>query len=124
LFAANVNLTTSIAVAPLTPSQVNVLCLALREAVTNIVRHAHSSECYVRLAGKDGMIHFAVEDNGRGGVIREGNGLRGMRERVQSIAGTVIVTASESGGTRVEIQLPEESDAPMASWVVRGADAP
>jgi two-component system, NarL family, sensor histidine kinase DesK len=124
LFAANVNLTTSIAVAPLTPSQVNVLCLALREAVTNIVRHAHSSECHVRLAEKDGMIHFAVEDNGRGDLIREGNGLRGMRERVQSIAGTVIVTGSESGGTRVEIELPEESDAPMASWVVRGADAP
>jgi two-component system, NarL family, sensor histidine kinase DesK len=124
LFAANVNLTTSVAVASLTPSQVNVLCLALREAVTNIVRHAHSSECYVRLAEKHGMIHFAVEDNGRGGVIREGNGLRGMRERVQSIAGTVIVTDSESGGTRVEIELPEESDPPMASWVVRGADAP
>jgi len=124
LFAANVNLTTSIAVASLTPSQVNVLCLALREAVTNIVRHAHSSECYVRLAEKDGIIHFAVEDNGRGGVIREGNGLRGMRDRVRSIAGTVIVTNSESGGTRVEIELPEESDPPMASWVVRGADAP
>ena len=124
LFAANVNLTTSIAAASLTPSQVNVLCLALREAVTNIVRHAHSSECYVRLAEKDGIIHFAVEDNGRGGVIREGNGLRGMRDRVRSIAGTVIVTNSESGGTRVEIELPEESDPPMASWVVRGADAP
>ena len=124
LFAANVNLTTSIAAASLTPSQVNVLCLALREAVTNIVRHAHSSECYVRLAEKDGIIHFAVEDNGRGGVIREGNGLRGMRERVQSIAGTVIVTDSESGGTSVEIELPEQSDPPMASWVVRGADEP
>jgi len=124
LFAANVNLTTSIAAASLTPSQVNVLCLALREAVTNIVRHAHSSECYVRLAEKDGIIHFAVEDNGRGGVIREGNGLRGMRERVRSIAGTVIVTDSESGGTSVEIELPEQSDPPMASWVVRGADEP
>ena len=124
LLDAEVQLVTSLASMPLSPSHVTVLCLALREAVTNIVRYAHATECRVVLEEKVGTIHFVIEDNGRGGAIREGNGLRGMRERVQSIAGTLIVTGSERGGTRVEIELPEENEPPMSSWFMRGADAP
>jgi two-component system, NarL family, sensor histidine kinase DesK len=110
LLDVEVQLVTSLAQLPLSSSQVTVLCLALREAVTNIVRHAHATEARVVLEEKAGTIHFVVEDNGMGGVIREGNGLRGMRERVQSMAGTVAVAVSENKGTRVEIALPESSE--------------
>ncbi len=92
LLSAEVKLTTTLAPVNLSSSQVEVLCLALREAVTNIVRHAHATVCHVELLEKDRTIHFTIEDNGQGGQIREGNGLRGMRERVQSIAGTVKLT--------------------------------
>lgn len=110
LIAADVKLTTALAPVNLSSSQVTVLCLALREAVTNVVRHAHATVCHVALFEKDGTIHFTIEDNGLGGPIREGNGLRGMRERVQSMAGSVKLTGSANGGTRLDLTLPLESE--------------
>jgi two-component system sensor histidine kinase DesK len=112
LLSADVKLTTALASVNLSPSQVNVLCLALREAVTNIVRHAHATVCHVALVEKDRTIHFTIEDNGLGGQICEGNGLRGMRERLESMAGTLKLTASASGGTGLEITLPRASESP------------
>jgi two-component system sensor histidine kinase DesK len=106
LLSTNVQLTTTVAPVDLSPSQANVLCLALREAVTNIVRHARATVCHVTLFEKDRRIHFLVEDNGLGGKIREGNGLRGMRERVESIAGVLKLAGSPNGGTSLEITMP------------------
>ena len=115
LLAADVKLTTALAPVNLSPSQVKVLSLALREAVTNIVRHAHATVCHVALLEKDRTIHFTIEDNGLGGQIREGNGLRGMRERLQSMAGAVKLKGLATGGTSLEITLPSESDSPAQS---------
>jgi two-component system sensor histidine kinase DesK len=120
LLSADIKLTTTLAPVNLSSSQVNVLCLALREAVTNVVRHAHATVCHVALLEKDRTIRFTVEDNGIGGQIREGNGLRGMRERFQSMAGAVKLTGSANGGTSLELTLPleRESSAQPASQIV------
>src|SRR3984885_14945056 len=75
LLSADVKLTMALAPVHLSSSQVHVLCLALREGVTNIVRHAHATVCHVTLLEKDSMIHFTIEDNGLGGEVREGKGL-------------------------------------------------
>jgi two-component system sensor histidine kinase DesK len=87
----------------------------LREAVTNIVRHAHATVCHVALLEKERTIHLTIEDNGQNGEIREGNGLRGMRERVQSMAGSVKLTGSANGGTSLEISLPLASESETRS---------
>lgn len=84
-----------------------VLSLAVREAVTNIVRHAHATECRMRFTTTaDGYASLQVEDNGAsaGGKPREGNGLRGMRERVQELGGRFRIEAEQ--GTRLVIELP------------------
>jgi two-component system, NarL family, sensor histidine kinase DesK len=117
LLSADVKLTTTLAPVNLSSTQINVLCLALREAVTNIVRHAHATVCHVALLEKDRTIHFTIEDNGLGCEIREGNGLRGMRERLQSIAGAVKLTGSADGGTSLEITVPLASESPAQSAV-------
>ena len=117
LLSADVKLTTTLAPVNLSSSQVHVLCLALREAVTNVVRHARATVCQVALFEKDGTIHFTIEDDGLGGQIHEGNGLRGMRERLQSMAGALKLTGSANGGTSLEITLPLESES-------RGQPAP
>jgi two-component system sensor histidine kinase DesK len=124
LLSADVKLTTTLAPVNLSSSQVNVLCLALREAITNIVRHAHATVCHVALLEKNRTIHFTIEDNGLGGQIREGNGLRGMRERLQSMAGAVKLTTSANRGTSLEITLPLASESPAqpASQMVGEAD--
>ena len=114
LLSADVKLITTLAPVSLSSGQVTVLCLALREAITNIVRHAHATVCRVTLLATDRTLQFTIEDNGLGGEIREGNGLRGMRERVQSIAGTVRLGASTVGGTSLELTLPLDSQ-----WAAR-----
>ena len=60
-----------------------------------------------------------------GGQIREGNGLRGMRERLQSLAGAVNLTGAAQGGTILEITLPlaAQSPAQPASRFVGKAEA-
>jgi two-component system, NarL family, sensor histidine kinase DesK len=117
LLSADVKLTTTLAPVNLSSSQINVLCLALREAVTNIVRHSHATVCRVALLEKDRTIHFTIEDNGLGCEIREGNGLRGMRERLQSIAGALKLTGLADGGTSLEITVPLASESPAQSAI-------
>lgn len=84
-----------------------VLALVLREAVTNVVRHAEATACSVRLAASNGLMLLEVADDGRGLKGPHGNGLRGMRERVASLSGTVeIGRATRRGGTRVRVTVP------------------
>jgi len=121
LLSAEVKLTTALAPVTLSPSHASALCLALREAVTNIVRHARATACRVTLLEEGGMLRFTVEDNGVGGPIREGNGLCGMRERLQPMKGAVKLAASGTGGTRLEITLPlEEATQTQAANEVAG----
>ena len=85
-----------------------VLSLAMREAVTNIVRHAQATRCTMRFATTpDGFASLEVEDDGNANIQREGNGLRGMRERVQELGGRFRIEAEQ--GTRLVIELPREA---------------
>ena len=90
----------------LSPEQETVLALAVREAVTNIQRHARADGARVSLhsAGREVSLH--IEDDGRGGDIVPGNGLCGMRERIESLGGRLRVDATPGQGTRVEVTLP------------------
>jgi two-component system sensor histidine kinase DesK len=95
----------------LTPTEETVLALALREAVTNIVRHARATTCTLRFVSEAGQRRLLVEDNGPNydsGELREGNGLRGMRERVESIGGQLSLQqgVERDRGTRLLISLP------------------
>ena len=94
--------------AKLSPQEETALSLALREAVTNIVRHARATTCRLRFVNEDGRRRLVVEDDGQHAVAREGNGLRGMRERVESLGGHFSLergTAPQSG-TRLIVDLP------------------
>src|SRR5215470_2002677 len=85
-------------------TQESVLALSLREAVTNVVRHAQASHCRLRLERLNGNLRLEVQDDGCGGAIVEGNGLRGMRERVESLGGKLQRDTTQ--GTRLQITLP------------------
>ncbi len=88
----------------LTPAQESVVAMVVREAVTNVVRHANARNCRLQLAPRDGNCLLEIEDDGRGGVMEEGNGLRGMRERIESLGGTV--QRESVNGTKLTIQFP------------------
>jgi two-component system sensor histidine kinase DesK len=107
LDAAGVTLTaesTPSSSAALSTAEETVLALALREAVTNIVRHAKASTCRLRFVCEDGHRRLVVEDDGHHPLAREGNGLRGMRERVEALGGSLQV--EREGGTRLLIEIP------------------
>ncbi len=80
------------------------LALVLREAVTNVVRHAGASQCSVEIATNEASTRLVVSDNGCGRIEREGNGLRGMRERIVELGGSLTLDSAE--GTRIEVALP------------------
>lgn len=92
----------------LTPQEETALALALREAVTNIVRHAHAHRCVLRLVSAAGQRRLVVEDDGLHVATAEGNGLRGMRERIESLGGRFALErgVQDARGTRISIELP------------------
>lgn len=88
----------------LNATQESVVALVLREAVTNIVRHANARNCHVRLTPLNGTCLLEIQDDGQGGVQLEGSGIRGMRERVESLGGTFERKIGQ--GTTLVIQFP------------------
>jgi two-component system sensor histidine kinase DesK len=99
--------------------QESVLAMAVREAVTNVVRHAHAHNCTLRLEQRNGTCHLVIEDDGRGGLQSEGNGLRGMRERVEMLGGTL--TRDSQAGTRIAIVVPVKAT-PLKKVTLKSED--
>ena len=107
LDAAGVVLECETAPPELRAREETVLALAVREAVTNIVRHAHATKCTMRFGmAADGFCLLEVSDDGAVGIVREGNGLRGMRERVQELGGRFRIETD--AGTKLVIELPAQ----------------
>src|SRR5580765_1813347 len=84
--------------------QESVLSLAVREAITNVVRHANARSCRLRINQQNGMCRLEIADDGQGFTSMEGNGLRGMRERVEMLGGTL--DRRNKSGTTLTITLP------------------
>ena len=80
--------------------------MCLREAITNIIRHAHARRCHARLEDGGSRVVLEISDDGVGGVRAEGNGLSGMRERVEAAGGRLLVESPKDGGTQLRIELP------------------
>ncbi len=93
---------------PATPPIVtHALFRCAQEAVTNAMRHAGPSRITVSLRHDAGTLRLAVEDNGRGiAEIRPGNGLSGLRSRVEEIGGKVSFDTAFGKGFRMEVEVP------------------
>jgi two-component system, NarL family, sensor histidine kinase DesK len=104
LGSAGIALKAETAEVSLSPAQESVLALITREAVTNVVRHAHARNCWLKLASYNGDCVLEIQDDGRGGLQTEGNGLRGMRERIEALGGTV--ERDTTAGTRLHFEFP------------------
>jgi two-component system sensor histidine kinase DesK len=88
----------------LDPASESAIGLALREAVTNVVRHAHARACQIRLQKVERGCLLEVQDDGLGGTHSEGQGLRGMRERIEGLGGSLVLDGSR--GTRLTVCVP------------------
>lgn len=104
LISANVRFDQQIAELPLERAAESALALGLREAVTNTIRHAAASRVDVELVEADGAAELRIADDGRGGISRAGNGLSGMRERLEALGGSLEIESA--GGTRLRLRVP------------------
>lgn len=89
----------------------NILSLCLKEAVTNIVKHSGATRCRLGLELLTGEVRMTICDNGVGlAGRREGNGLKGMAERLSLVDGSLTVDApsGDSGlkGTCLTVVIP------------------
>ena len=97
-----------------------VLAMTVREAVTNIQRHARATRAQVTLSRAGRQALLSIADNGRGGAIVPGNGLSGMRERLAAIGAELRVDSERGRGTTLTVAfaLPQQAmePTPSAQW--------
>ena len=104
LTAAGIDTTIEAPAITLAPAQETALSLALREATTNVIRHSGATKCHIRFYAQDGSALMEVQDDGKGDDAPFGNGLTGMRERIQALGGAL--KRDTAHGTRLMITLP------------------
>jgi signal transduction histidine kinase len=93
----------------LSPTQGMNLGRILREAVSNVIRHAHATQVRVEFQWADGVLHLHVADNGQADTVtlqRVGRGTRNMQSRAQAMGGTFARTAHSPAGCHVHVSLP------------------
>ncbi len=83
----------------------SALAMTLREAATNIQRHARAHRAQASFSLERGEAVLRIADDGRGGDMVPGNGLSGMRERVEGLRGSLRIDG-DGDGTRMEVRLP------------------
>jgi two-component system sensor histidine kinase DesK len=111
LDAARISFEVSGSASPLAAEAEHTLAFSVREAVTNVLRHSGASRCSVIL-GRDRVTAWVeVGDDGRGAAAGAGWGLDGVRERAERIGGSAIWEAPATGGFRVRVTVPAESQA-------------
>jgi len=79
----------------------------VREAISNVIRHARAQALRVRLRVQQGELQLELTDDGLGGAGgRQGAGMRGMRERAAELDADIHWTRGTAGGTKVLLTLP------------------
>ncbi|MFF2780055.1 sensor histidine kinase [Streptomyces sp. NPDC058052] len=92
---------------PLEPAEEALLGWVVREAATNVVRHARATRCEIAVESGPERVRLTVTDNGRGpSPAASGSGLRGLSERLAAAGGTLAAAAAPDGGFRLAAELP------------------
>jgi signal transduction histidine kinase len=94
------------------PSSVELAALRIvQEAITNVVRHADARSADIVLTYDADALTVTIEDDGQGFKSGEadGTGIVGMRERAETLGGTLEVGPGHACGTRVHASLPLRS---------------
>ncbi|MBK6705869.1 MAG: two-component sensor histidine kinase [Caulobacteraceae bacterium] len=87
-----------------------VLAMALREAITNVIRHSGARTCRIILTSGASGLELTVSDDGDGEAVREGGGIGGVRSRLAAAGGGLSVTG-DAGGTQLVARVPLEASA-------------
>ncbi len=106
LLSADIQLHYQLDPIELGPEVESVLALAVREAVTNTIRHSKASLVEIELLKKNNTLQLQISDNGNAMAITPGHGLNGMRERLELIGGQLEIDTGPNGGLRLILNCP------------------
>jgi signal transduction histidine kinase len=89
------------------PTQAGILLSSIKECATNAIKHGHASQADILLGEHKGQLRLTFTDNGCGSSDwRPGSGLTIMRERIQSIGGTLKTESIPGEGFTVNLTIP------------------
>jgi CHASE2 domain-containing sensor protein len=93
------------------PVELEAVCyFCVSESLANALKHSQATEIEIG-SGTDGTNAWVeVRDDGVGGADPEGHGLAGLRERVDSVDGHLLVTSRPGDGTTVRVELALDGD--------------
>lgn len=78
----------------------------MREAITNVIRHAHAEVLKVRVAEVSEILRIEIKDDGQGLHLADGRGKSSMRKRAEELSGHITWRGGTEGGTRVLLSVP------------------
>lgn len=78
----------------------------MQESLTNIARHAHATKVWLDLHTTADQLTLRIADDGRGGIVTEGAGINGMRERALLVNADLTITSPVGEGTEVRLAIP------------------
>jgi signal transduction histidine kinase len=85
----------------------HTLFRCVQEALTNAIRHARAENLWIDLVDDDGRLAIVARDDGRGvEAMKQGNGLTGLRERVEGVGGRLEIDSSPGRGLTLRAFLP------------------
>lgn len=91
----------------LPPPQVGVLLSVVKECATNAIKHGHATGADILIGQHDGQLRFAFTDNGSGtDTINFGSGLSIMRDRIESMGGTLEMESAPGEGFTISVIIP------------------
>ena len=86
---------------------VELVCYRIaQEGLTNVARHAGASKVWLDLHTTADELALRIADDGRGGVVTEGAGINGMRERALLVNATLVITSPANEGTELRLAIP------------------
>jgi signal transduction histidine kinase len=87
------------------------------EALTNATRLARASRVDIAMDAWDGGLRLFIHDDGVGGAdANRGTGLIGLRDRVESLGGSIVITSPPGEGTSIVVELPLDRERSDAAW--------
>jgi two-component system sensor histidine kinase DesK len=73
--------------------------------VTNVIRHSRARRCRIRLGSRDGALQVEIDDDGGGRIRMDGNGIQGMRARIESLGGSLHIGSRNASSLTATIPV-------------------
>jgi two-component system, NarL family, sensor histidine kinase DesK len=108
LRAAGVDAHVDLDLPGLPPRVETTLAWAVREGVTNVLRHSQATTCSITATGRDGTVRLEIVNDGVREATGEGSGLAGLAERAMDLSGSISAGPVGGGRYRLLVQLPRE----------------